>query len=120
MDREALNLMVQTTIKDLLDSQLVLLDENGTYRTTQLGQAIVASSLTPEDGIFVNGEFQRALKNFVLDGDMHVFYMFTPVHPTSLGDINWQIFRKEVDRLDESGLRALRFCGIDPGFVNRM
>ncbi|MCJ1396196.1 hypothetical protein MMC18_009210 [Xylographa bjoerkii] len=120
MDRETLNLMVQTTIKDLLDSQLVLFDEDGTYRATQLGQAIVASSLTPEDGIFVNAEFQRALKAFVLDGDMHVFYMFTPVHSTGLGDINWQIFRKEVDGLDESGLRVLRFCGVDPSFVNRM
>ncbi|MCJ1378258.1 hypothetical protein MMC17_001355 [Xylographa soralifera] len=120
MDREALNLMVQTTIKDLLDSQLVLLDENRTYSATQLGQAIVASSLTPEDGIFVNAEFQRALKAFVLDGEMHVFYMFTPVHSAGLGDINWQMFRKEVDGLDESGLRVLRFCGIDPGFVNRM
>ncbi|MCJ1283739.1 hypothetical protein MMC26_003070 [Xylographa opegraphella] len=120
MDREALNDMVQTTIKDLLDSQLVLLDEDGTYRVTKLGQAIVASSLTPEDGIFVNAEFQRALKNFVLDGDMHVFYMFTPVHSTGLGDINWQMFRKEVDGLDKSGLRVLQFCGVDPGFVNRM
>ena len=120
LDHEALNLMVKTTLDDLLESQLILLEDDDTYKATQLGQAIVASSFTPEDGIFVHVEFQKALRAFVLDGEMHVFYMFTPVQCTGLGDINWQIFRKEVENLDESGLRVLQFSYIKPGFVNRM
>ena len=120
MDHQALDLMVKTTVDDLLTSQLVLLEDDDTYRATQLGQAIVASSLTPEDGIFVHSEFQRARKAFVLDGEMHVFYMFTPIQSTGLGDINWQIFRKETEGLNESGLRVLQLSGVKPGFVNRM
>ncbi|MCJ1438761.1 hypothetical protein MMC27_008151 [Xylographa pallens] len=120
LDYEALDLMVKTTVDDLLKSQLILLEDDGTYRATQLGQAIVASSLTPEDGMFVHTEFQKALKAFVLDGEMHVFYMFTPVQCTRLGDIKWQIFRKEIENLDESGLRVLQFSDVKPGFVNRM
>ena len=119
-DRSTLDSMVQQALEELLDSGYVRLDSEGTYGATLLGQAVVASSLTPDDGLFVHAEFQRAMQAFVMDGEMHIFYMFTPVHSTGLGDINWQIFRREVDSLDESGLRVLQFCGVNPAFVNRM
>lgn len=120
MDHIALNGMVDTTIQELIDTNLITVDSTGSYEATLLGQAIVVSSLTPEDGIFVHEELQRALRAFVMDGEMHIFYMFTPVHSAGLGDINWPIFRREMDGLDESGLRVLEFVGINPGFVNRM
>ncbi|MCJ1479789.1 hypothetical protein MMC13_008475 [Lambiella insularis] len=120
MNRQALDAMIQTTLSDLTTSRLILLEADGTYKATLLGQAIVASSLTPEDGIFVHAEFERALKAFVLDGEMHVFYMFTPIQSTGLGDIKWPVFRKEIEGLDESGHRVLKYCGVNPAFVNRM
>lgn len=120
MDRVLLNRMVETTIQELIDTSLITVDSTGSYEATLLGQAIVVSSLTPEDGIFVHEELQRALRAFVMDGEMHIFYMFTPVQSAGLGDINWPIFRREMDGLDESGLRVLKFVGVNPGFVNRM
>ena len=120
LDSKDLNDMVETTIDDLEGTKLITVDCDGAYEATLLGQAIVTSSLDPADGLFVHSELERALRAFVMDGEMHIFYMFTPVHQTGLGDVNWPIFRKEVDRLDESGLRVLQFCGISPGFVNRM
>jgi len=45
--------------------------------------------------------------------------MFTPIQSPQV-DINWQVFRKEMDLFDESSLRVLRFVGIKPTFVNRM
>ncbi|KKF96101.1 DNA polymerase theta [Ceratocystis platani] len=82
------------------------------YTATQLGQAIVASSFNPEDGLFIHRELQRALKSFVMDGDLHVFYIFTPV---SVSDVvvNWQIFMDEAEKLDKSGERVLQVVGID-------
>lgn len=65
-------------------------------------------------------EFKRALRAFVMDGEMHIFYMFTPVHSSGLGEINWQIFRDQIDGLDESGLRVLEFVGIKPSAVNKL
>lgn len=120
MDRVILHEMVETTIQELIDTHLVTVDNTGSYEATLLGQAIVVSSLTPEDGIFVHEELQRALRAFVMDGEMHIFYMFTPVQSAGLADINWPLFRREMDGLDESGLRVLKFVGINPGFVNRM
>lgn len=120
MSRQALDLMIQTTLSNLVDAQLILQEADETYKATMLGQAIVASSLTPEDGVFVHAEFQRALRAFVMDGEMHVFYMFTPIQSTGLGDIKWPVFRKEIEGLDESGHRVLKYCGVNPAFVNRM
>ncbi|KAA8570497.1 hypothetical protein EYC84_002766 [Monilinia fructicola] len=89
------------------------------YEATRLGQAVVASSLAPEDGLFVHKELRKSLEAFVLDGEMHVLYTFTPVQATQ-GNINWQVFRKEVDMLDESNLRVLGFVGLKPSLINKM
>lgn len=110
--------MVATALDELLGKQLVELGPHGTLEPTKLGQAIVASSLTPEDGIFVHDEMRRALESFVMDGEMHIFYLFTPVHTTN--NISWPVFRDEMERLDESGMRAFLCVGVSPGHVNRL
>jgi DNA polymerase theta len=51
---------------------------------------------------------------------MHVFYMFTPFQVAMNTNIDWPTFRNQLDALDESGVRALQFVGVQPGFVNRM
>jgi len=110
--------LVDTTIEKLLDKQLITVSNSGEYDPTILGQAIVASSLTPEDGIFVHSELRKALQAFVMDGDMHVLYNFTPVHVQN--DVNWQVFQNEMEGLDESGLRAMTFVGIKPTMINKL
>ena len=120
MDRVMLNDMVAATLKELITLGLITLDQFGSYEATLLSQATVASYLAPEDGIFINGELRRALRAFVMDGEMHIFYTFTPAYISGLADINWPIFRREMWNLDESGLRVLEFVGINPGLINRM
>jgi len=119
MDHETLDSMVSTTLNELIESGLVT-DNLGIYEATRLSQATVSSYLTPEDGIFLHGELQRALRAFVMDGEMHIFYTFTPVYSIGTADINWPVFRKEMESLDESGLRVLELVGVNPGMVNRM
>lgn len=119
-DCNSLGDLVTSTIEDLITSGLIAIDHTGSYGATLLGQAIVASSLTPEDGMFLHGELQRALRAFVMDGEMHIFYTFTPVHWSPGADINWSIFRREMEKLDESGLRVLDFVGVKPAFINKM
>ena len=120
MDRQLLNVLVQSTVEDLVATGMITVDSTGCYAATLLSQAIITSSLTPDDGIFVHGELQRALRAFVMDGEMHIFYMFTPVQLSVLGDIRWPIFRREMDSLNESGIRVLEFVGVNPSLVNRM
>ena len=110
--------IVATAIKSLLETRLVEKTAYGMLEPTRLGEAIVASSLTPEDGIFIHSEMRRALESFVMDGEMHIFYVFTPIHTAT--DISWPVFRDELERLDDSGIRAFRCVGVHPGVVNRL
>lgn len=120
MDHAQLDVMVATTLDDLKASQLITMDDFGSYEVTLLSQATVASYLTPEDGLFLHDELRRALRAFVMDGEMHIFYTFTPLYNSNAADLNWPIFRREVEDLDESGLRVLEFVGVNPALVNRM
>jgi replicative superfamily II helicase len=118
-DPASLKASIKTTIGTLIEKDLVHVDETNEYVPTMLGRAIVASFLTPEDGIFIFRELKKALRAFVMDGEMHVIYSFTPISAIP-PNINWQIFRKEMDALDESGLRAMDFIGIKPTIINKM
>ncbi|KAI1356540.1 P-loop containing nucleoside triphosphate hydrolase protein [Xylaria sp. FL0043] len=110
---------VDSSLQDLLKMGFIQCDGFNSYIPTPLGKAVVTSSLEPEDGAFVHRELQRALQAFVMDGEMHILYTFTPVHEFSTS-INWQIFRSEIDALDNSGLRVMTFLGLKPTVINRM
>ncbi|KAI1501781.1 P-loop containing nucleoside triphosphate hydrolase protein [Biscogniauxia marginata] len=110
---------VDSSLENLAKMGFVLRDTSDLYTATQLGKAVVGSSLEPEDGAFVYREMERALRAFVLDGEMHVLYTFTPVQDFSIS-INWQVFRSEMEALDDSGLRVMTFLGLKPTVVNRM
>lgn len=110
---------VESSLEDLLKMGFIQCDSFDSYVATQLGNAVVASSLEPEDGAFVHREMQRALKAFVMDGEMHILYTFTPVQDLSMS-INWQVFRSAMEALDDSGLRVMTFLGLRPAVVNRM
>jgi len=118
INQEELNEMVKMTIQDLEDTDLIKRD-NSDLQATLLGQAIVTSSLAPEDGIFVHKELSKALQAFVMDGEMHVLYAFTPVQAAQSA-VNWKIFLSEVDAFDESNIRALGFVGLKPTVLNKM
>lgn len=110
---------VESSLTDLVNLGFVTADDSTDYKATQLGKAVVASSLEPEDGAFVHRELQRALRAFVMDGEMHLLYTFTPVQDFAV-NVNWQVFRNEMEALDDSGLRVLSFLGLKPIVINKM
>lgn len=120
LDKKIVYAIMNSALQELINETLLNYKEDESYEATLLGQAVVASAFSPEDGLFVHEELKRALQAFVMDGDMHIFYMFTPFQVAMSTPIDWPIFRDQLDRLDESGLRALQFVGVQPGFVNNM
>ncbi|CAM1506524.1 Fc.00g061650.m01.CDS01 [Cosmosporella sp. VM-42] len=114
-------------VNDNIDSSLIEIEEMGFITrdalsglsATQLGRAIVSSAIDPDDGVFVHKELSRALRAFVMDGEMHVLYTFTPVQEFRVA-VNWQVFRNEMEDLDESGLRVLSFLGIKPTIILKL
>ncbi|KAJ5245905.1 Helicase C-terminal [Penicillium chermesinum] len=120
VDKKLAYSIMTSALQELIDEGLLLYKDDESYEATLLGQATVASAFAPEDGLFVHEELKRALQAFVMDGDMHIFYMFTPLQAAMDTQIDWQIFRDQLDHIDDSGLRALQFVGVHPGFVNTM
>ncbi|KAL4816130.1 hypothetical protein BDW67DRAFT_54743 [Aspergillus spinulosporus] len=112
--------IMDSALQELAEEKLIQLNDDESYVATQLGQAVVASAFAPDDGLFVHEELKRALQAFVMDGDMHVFYMFTPLQAAAQTQIDWPTFRDLLDALDDNGIRALQFVGVNPGFVNLM
>lgn len=90
VDFEALEITISSALDDLSESGLVKIIDSSTYAATTLGEAVVASSLTPEDGLFVHRELLKALQGFAMDSDLHALYTFTPVQTTQ-SNINVRI-----------------------------
>ncbi|KAK1690735.1 DEAD/DEAH box helicase [Colletotrichum godetiae] len=116
---ESLQDCVEVSLKNLTNMGFVSVDVCDNYQPTKLGRAIVASALDPDDGVFLHKELERALQAFVLDGEMHILYTFTPVQDSGT-NINWQVFRNEMDNMDESGQRVLGFLGLKRAVINRL
>ena len=117
--------MLDAAIIYLIKDKLIEVTEFDSYAPTALGNAIVASGLTPEDGLFVHADLRQALSSFVMDSEIHLFYLFTPIpHQNSsfamTSEISWPTFRNLLEALDEPSLRALRLIGINPALVNRL
>ncbi|KAK6065809.1 DEAD/DEAH box helicase [Seiridium cupressi] len=110
---------VESSLADLVSMGFIVASDSTDLEATQLGKAIVASSLEPEDGAFIHRELQRALKAFVMDGEMHILYTFTPVQNFSTV-VNWRVFRNEMEEMDASGLRVMSFLGLKPTVINKM
>ncbi|OIW34856.1 P-loop containing nucleoside triphosphate hydrolase protein [Coniochaeta ligniaria NRRL 30616] len=119
-DAESIRKNVRDSLADLEAMDFIAVDEFSNYQPTRLGKAIVASAFDPEDGVFIHNELKMALQGFVMDGDMHVLYNFTPVYDLGGTTINWRVFWNEMEQLDESGLRVMKFLGLKPTVMNRM
>ncbi|KAK4128798.1 P-loop containing nucleoside triphosphate hydrolase protein [Parathielavia appendiculata] len=115
---ESIQEQVEASIADLQKMEFITIDRYGSFQATLLGKAIVASSLDPEDGIFIHNELKKALQGFVMDGEMHVLYNFTPVQDP--GVINWKVFWNEIQKLDDSGVRVMHFLGLKHVVVDNM
>ncbi|KAF4467450.1 DNA polymerase theta subunit [Fusarium albosuccineum] len=110
---------ITSSLEEIESMGFVARDSSSMFAATQLGNAIVASAIDPDDGVFVHKELSRALQSFVMDGEMHVLYTFTPVQEFGV-TVNWQVFRNEMESLDESGLRVLRLLGIKPTTILKL
>ena len=49
-------------------------DRVETWNASQLGAAVLASALSPDEGLVVFAELQKARRCFVLETELHVIY----------------------------------------------
>ncbi|XP_019382601.1 PREDICTED: DNA polymerase theta isoform X1 [Gavialis gangeticus] len=88
------------------------------YCPTHLGSATLSSSLSPMEALEIFADLQRAMKGFVLENDLHIVYLVTPVYE-EWTTIDWYQFFCLWEKLPTSMKRVAELVGIEEGFLAR-
>ena len=87
---------------------------------TQLGSATLSSSLSPDEALFVMEEINRARKCFVLENDLHMVYLVTPICLRELwseGEPKWREYMNMIGKLEVDMQRVADQVGISEGYI---
>ncbi|KAK7072181.1 hypothetical protein SK128_021895, partial [Halocaridina rubra] len=93
--------------------------DNGVkYMGTQLGYAVLASGLSPDEGLHVFSELHRARQCFVLENELHIIYQVTPVYVSSAWpNMDWLNFLSIWESLSEDMKRVAQLVGVEESFL---
>jgi DNA polymerase theta len=50
------------------------------FKATPLGNAVLASSMSPDEGLIIFKELQKAMQCFVLENELQIVYQITPIN----------------------------------------
>ncbi|XP_018400080.1 PREDICTED: DNA polymerase theta [Cyphomyrmex costatus] len=108
-------------IKFLLDNEFLLLQttaRESRWVATPLGKACLAASIPPREGLFLFEELQKARRCFVLDTELHVIYLVTPLSSgCQIGTVDWMMFHELWNTMSESERRVGKLVGVEERFV---
>uniref|UniRef100_A0A914KR24 DNA-directed DNA polymerase n=1 Tax=Meloidogyne incognita TaxID=6306 RepID=A0A914KR24_MELIC len=87
-------------------------------RPTQLGRAVLASSLDLRTALQVFDGLKKAMQSICLDTELHMLYLVTPVNNLAINEnsINWNFFHKQWTKLSEERRRVAQRIGISEEF----
>ncbi|XP_064085840.1 uncharacterized protein LOC135200981 isoform X2 [Macrobrachium nipponense] len=90
------------------------------YIGTQLGCAVLASGLSPDEGLLVFSELHRARQCFVLENELHIIYQVTPVYVSSAWpNMDWLTFLSIWESLSDDMKRVADLVGVEESFIVR-
>jgi DNA polymerase theta len=85
---------------------------------TQLGKAVLASGISPEEGLFIMDELNKANKRMCLSNDLHLLYEVTPTYLSEqMETIDWKHFLDIWIKLDEDMKEVGKLVGIREHFI---
>ncbi|NXX42261.1 DPOLQ polymerase, partial [Tricholaema leucomelas] len=115
---------VETCVAWLLENEFIQVLDSGSdvkakvYHPTHLGSATLSSSLSPTEAMEIFADLQRAMKSFVLENDLHIVYLVTPVYE-EWTTIDWYQFFCLWEKMPASMKRVAELVGIEEGFLAR-
>ncbi|XP_006884376.1 PREDICTED: DNA polymerase theta [Elephantulus edwardii] len=115
---------IEACVRWLLENEFIQMTdvEDGTegkvYQPTHLGSATLSSSLSPMDTLDIFADLQRAMKGFVLENDLHIVYLVTPMF-VDWTTIDWYRFFCLWEKLPTSMKRVAELVGVEEGFLAR-
>ncbi|XP_010290665.1 PREDICTED: DNA polymerase theta, partial [Phaethon lepturus] len=115
---------IEACVAWLLENEFIQVLDSGNdvkakvYHPTHLGSATLSSSLSPTEAMEIFADLQRAMKSFVLENDLHIVYLVTPVYE-EWTTIDWYQFFCLWEKLPASMKRVAELVGIEEGFLAR-
>ncbi|KAM9020349.1 DNA polymerase theta isoform 4-T5 [Ara ararauna] len=115
---------IEACVAWLLENEFIQVLDSGddvkakVYHPTHLGSATLSSSLSPTEAMEIFADLQRAMKSFVLENDLHIVYLVTPVYE-EWTTIDWYQFFCLWEKLPASMKRVAELVGIEEGFLAR-
>ncbi|XP_028284438.1 DNA polymerase theta [Parambassis ranga] len=112
---------IEACVEWLMENEFINIQRDGEderYRSTQLGAATLSSSLSPPEALGIFADLQRAMKGFVLENDLHILYLITPLY-AEWTTIDWYQFFCLWEQLPSSMKRVAELVGIQEGFLAR-
>ncbi|KAM6940638.1 DNA polymerase theta [Xenentodon cancila] len=112
---------IEACVEWLMQNEFISIQKNGQderYCPTQLGAATLSSSLSPPEALGIFADLQRAMKGFVLENDLHVLYLITPLY-AEWTTIDWYQFFCLWEQLPSSMKRVAELVGVQEGFLAR-
>lgn len=95
------------TIEDVLEflttNEFIVLQAGGKCIGSSLGRACLSSSITPEEGLALFAELEKARQCFVLETELHLIYLVTPYSAChQWATIDWMFYLELFDKLPAS------------------
>ncbi|XP_054244104.1 DNA polymerase theta [Indicator indicator] len=115
---------IEACVAWLLENEFIQVLDSGNdveakvYHPTHLGSATLSSSLSPTEAMEIFADLQRAMKSFVLENDLHIVYLVTPVYE-EWTTIDWYQFFCLWEKMPASMKRVAELVGIEEGFLAR-
>ncbi|XP_061687018.1 DNA polymerase theta isoform X2 [Syngnathoides biaculeatus] len=112
---------IEACVKWLMDNEFISVQKDGheeQYCPTQLGAATLSSSLSPPEALGIFADLQRAMKGFVLESDLHILYLITPLCAEWTA-VDWYQFFCLWEQLSSSMKRVAELVGVQEGFLAR-
>uniref|UniRef100_A0AAQ5XZN7 DNA polymerase theta n=1 Tax=Amphiprion ocellaris TaxID=80972 RepID=A0AAQ5XZN7_AMPOC len=112
---------IEACVEWLMENEFISIQKEGheeRYCPTQLGAATLSSSLSPPEALGIFADLQRAMKGFVLENDLHILYLITPLY-AEWTTIDWYQFFCLWEQLSSSMKRVAELVGVQEGFLAR-
>ncbi|XP_053947271.1 DNA polymerase theta isoform X1 [Anastrepha ludens] len=90
------------------------------FLATRLGQACLAASMPPTDGLLLFAELQKSRRCFVLESELHAVYLVTPYSVCyQLQDLDWLLFLDMWEKLTPAMKMVGELIGVKESFLVR-
>ncbi|ESO92507.1 hypothetical protein LOTGIDRAFT_120568 [Lottia gigantea] len=121
---ETTSTLIDSCLDFLQDNEFVTLKKNtegeDRFIPSQLGIAVLASALSPDEGLVVFADLQKARKCFVLESELHVIFLVTPIYSQEIaGNIDWYQFYGMWENMAPDMRRVAELVGVEESFICR-